>query len=171
MIARPIHRPRPIPFDTSAPAQPSHGTAANQPRAISWGAAVGPGMQAPGICHHAPSRLSPVKAPLPLGPAFGQTPPASPQATARRPSPALTAVSGGKPASNDGHQVGGPRQGSHHGGSSMSEISARYIGHGALSVRSSVTGRHYRFQGHGDSLVIDRNDVVLLKRISDLVIR
>ena len=66
--------------------------------------------------------------------------------------------------------VGGPRHHAPHG-HAMTEISARYIGHGALSVRSSVTGRHYRFQGHGDSVVIDRNDVVLLKRISDLVIR
>jgi hypothetical protein len=67
--------------------------------------------------------------------------------------------------------VGGPRKQNGHGTNPMTEISARYIGQGALSVRSSVTGRHYRFQGHGDSLVIDRNDVVLLKRISDLVIR
>lgn len=50
------------------------------------------------------------------------------------------------------------------------ELSARYIGHGALSVRSSVTGRHYRFQGHGDSQKIDKHDMLMLKRISDLIV-
>jgi hypothetical protein len=52
-----------------------------------------------------------------------------------------------------------------------SELSARYVGQGALSVRSSVTGRHYRFQGHGDSQKVDKHDLMLLKRIADLVIR
>lgn len=50
------------------------------------------------------------------------------------------------------------------------ELSARYIGHGALSVRSSVTGRHYRFQGHGDCQKIDKHDMLMLKRISDLIV-
>lgn len=54
---------------------------------------------------------------------------------------------------------------------STSELSARYVGQGALSVRSSVTGRHYRFQGHGDSQKVDKHDLMLLKRIADLVIR
>jgi hypothetical protein len=53
----------------------------------------------------------------------------------------------------------------------LTELSARYIGQGNLSVRSSVTGRHYRFQGHGDSQKIDKHDLMLLKRIPDLVIR
>ena len=53
----------------------------------------------------------------------------------------------------------------------MTDLTARYMGQGALSVRSSVTGRHYRFQGHGDSLTIDKNDLMLLRRIADLVIR
>ncbi|MES2090491.1 MAG: hypothetical protein V4532_11005 [Pseudomonadota bacterium] len=47
---------------------------------------------------------------------------------------------------------------------------AKYFGHGALSVRSSVTGRHYRFNGHGDTLVIDRRDHLMLLRIPDLQI-
>jgi hypothetical protein len=50
------------------------------------------------------------------------------------------------------------------------ELSARYVGQGALSVRSSVTGRHYRFQGHGDSQKIDKHDLLLLKRIADLIV-
>lgn len=52
----------------------------------------------------------------------------------------------------------------------QSELRARYIGQGALSVRSSVTGRHYRFQGHGDSQKIDKHDMLMLKRISDLIV-
>jgi hypothetical protein len=56
-------------------------------------------------------------------------------------------------------------------GLALTELSARYIGQGNLSVRSSVTGRHYRFQGHGDSQKIDKHDLMLLKRIPDLLIR
>lgn len=51
-----------------------------------------------------------------------------------------------------------------------SELSALYVGQGALSVRSSVTGRHYRFQGHGDSQTIDKHDMLMLKRIPDLIV-
>jgi len=51
-----------------------------------------------------------------------------------------------------------------------SELSARFVGHGALNVRSSVTGRHYRFQGHGDCQKIDKHDMMLLKRIPDLIV-
>jgi len=138
MIARPVHRPPPIPFDT-----PNSSTNGNQTRSVSWASTLGAGSQAIGISM-TPSRLSPVKAPLP----------------ACTPQP-----------SSSSSQANTPRRTSHANNNAMTEVCARYVGHGALSVRSSVTGRHYRFQGHGDSLVIDRNDVVLLKRISDLVIR
>lgn len=162
MIARPVHRPRPIPFDTQdTPAAHAGGPS----RAVSWGHASMPPMpfHATGAAHM-PARLSPVKVSLAGAPLL--TTPA--QAT-QRIQPA-NAGSVARPASSTqgAADVGGPRPGRQ---STMTEISARYIGQGALSVRSSVTGRHYRFQGHGDSLVIDRNDVVLLKRITDLVIR
>lgn len=39
-----------------------------------------------------------------------------------------------------------------------------------MSVRSSVTGRHYRFQGHGDCQKIDKHDLMMLKRIPDLIV-
>lgn len=52
----------------------------------------------------------------------------------------------------------------------LTGISAKYMGHGALSVRSSVTGRHYRFQGHGDCLSVDKLDLMLLRRIPDLLV-
>lgn len=50
------------------------------------------------------------------------------------------------------------------------EMQARFMGHGALSVRSAATGRHYRFQGHGDCLQVDKHDMMMLRRIPDLVV-
>ena len=161
MIARPVHRPAPIAFDAPSP-KPS----ASQPRAISWAAASGPAAHEPLSTQATPfsaPRLSPVRAPVPP----------APLAPIKR--PAVSAM----PAA--------PRPGGHQDGAQNSkarapvkspydnpnacELSARYIGQGALSVRSSVTGRHYRFQGHGDSQKVDKHDLMLLKRIADLVIR
>ncbi len=48
------------------------------------------------------------------------------------------------------------------------ELRATFHGHGVLSVRSSVTGMLYRFQGHGDTLLIDSRDALLLGRLSDI---
>ena len=50
----------------------------------------------------------------------------------------------------------------------VAELAARYVGQGSLCVRSSVTGRHYRFQGHGHTLRIDKHDQMLMRRISDV---
>ncbi|MDI1259960.1 hypothetical protein [Aquabacterium sp.] len=49
-------------------------------------------------------------------------------------------------------------------------LSAKYLGGGNLSVRSSVTGRHYRFEGHGATLAIDSRDQLMLGRITELLI-
>ena len=168
MIARPVHRPRPIPFDTQdTPDARTPGSASGSSRAVSWGNASSSASGIP----HMPARLSPVKVSLAAAPvlttpaqAAHRTLPANAGHVGKPVLPGQGGSSGGHAAA---HNVGGPRQ----HGRALTEISARYIGQGALSVRSSVTGRHYRFQGHGDSLVIDRNDVVLLKRIPDLVIR
>jgi len=175
MIARPVHRPQPIPFDTSSSASSSTHT-----RAISWAATLGP-MGTPPVARLSPVKVSLAAAPTPLHGGHHTHPPAYLHGQAvKRPAhaaPSATAL-GGQPSAARGnghaaasHDVGGPRRANNKDSQAMTEVSARYVGHGALSVRSSVTGRHYRFQGHGDSLVIDRNDVVLLKRISDLVIR
>ncbi len=48
--------------------------------------------------------------------------------------------------------------------------SARFLGQGSLSVQSSLTGRLYRFQGHGHSLTIDSRDALMLGRIPDLML-
>lgn len=50
------------------------------------------------------------------------------------------------------------------------QLSAKYLGGGNLSVRSSVTGRHYRFEGHGATLAIDSRDQLMLGRIPELLI-
>lgn len=52
----------------------------------------------------------------------------------------------------------------------VGEPSAKYLGRGNLSVRSSVTGRHYRFEGHGAILNIDSRDQLMLRRIPELLI-
>ncbi|WP_374592345.1 hypothetical protein [Aquabacterium sp.] len=43
-----------------------------------------------------------------------------------------------------------------------------FIGHGALSVTSSITGRHYRFTGHGAQLAVDPRDWSQLSRVPSL---
>lgn len=50
------------------------------------------------------------------------------------------------------------------------EVQAMFWGNGALSVQSSVTGRQYRFQGKGHSLLVDPRDVLMLRRIPDLAV-
>lgn len=50
------------------------------------------------------------------------------------------------------------------------ELRAKYLGGGNLSVRSSVTGRHYRFEGHGATLNVDSRDQLMLRRIPELLI-
>lgn len=50
------------------------------------------------------------------------------------------------------------------------QVSVKFLGQGALSVQSTVTGRHYRFQGEGHSLQVDRRDTLMLGRIPDLLI-
>lgn len=50
------------------------------------------------------------------------------------------------------------------------QVSVKFLGHGALSVQSTLTGRHYRFQGQGHLLQVDQRDVLMLGRIPDLLI-
>lgn len=48
---------------------------------------------------------------------------------------------------------------------------AKFMGQGALSVQSTLSGQHYRFQGHGHCLVVDPRDALMLGRIPDLLVR
>lgn len=43
-----------------------------------------------------------------------------------------------------------------------------FIGHGALSVTSSITGKHYRFTEHGAQLTVDPRDWSQLSRVPSL---
>lgn len=43
-----------------------------------------------------------------------------------------------------------------------------FIGHGALSVTSSITGKHYRFAEHGAQLPVDPRDWSQLSRVPSL---
>ncbi len=186
MIARSQTRTTPIPFDTPAAAQPRATRAINwsgsgNPAAPSLASVSSPtGDARPGtaligskvsLAGHLPlsaqnglgglataqhaanmPRLSPVKASLPFH------------------SPAATApgqASGALQTKADARAPSGRKPDAR----PLTEITARYTGQGSLSVRSSVTGRHYRFQGHGDCVTIDKSDVVLLRRIADLDIR
>jgi hypothetical protein len=45
---------------------------------------------------------------------------------------------------------------------------AIYHGQGTLSVLSSVTGHHYRFEGRGCTLTIDPRDRLVLGRLNEL---
>lgn len=136
MIARPVNRPRPIPF--AAPAPGTHA-----PRPVSWAASSG---HAPQALSHAPHQPVSLGHPAAANEARRNKP--RPPASATTPAPARTS--------------GTPKI--------ATELSARYVGQGALSVRSSVTGRHYRFQGHGDCQKIDKHDMLMLKRIPDLIV-
>ncbi len=156
MIARPINRPRPIPFE--AP-NIDLGDCGNRTRPISWAGASGPAVQ-PAVVPIAP--VTPI-AVMPIRPmisparsvAMPSSTPLAPMAA--RLSPVKVASSSAKLQAKDA-------------ASRATELLARYVGQGALSVRSSVTGRHYRFQGYGDSQVVDKHDLMLLRRISDLIV-
>ncbi|MBI2732443.1 MAG: hypothetical protein HYX44_03760 [Aquabacterium sp.] len=136
MIARPVTRPRPIPYAE----QPAGG---KPTRPVSWAAAAGPA--------------------LPSSPVEASAARPSPQLLVPPPPPRRSPV---RVATLDGRQAATPASHTTPSG----ELQARFTGHGALSVRSSVTGRHYRFQGHGDCQTIDKHDMMMLRRIPDLVI-
>lgn len=50
-------------------------------------------------------------------------------------------------------------------------VTAKFLGNGALSVQSTESGKHYRFQGQGHCLVVDPRDMLMLGRIPDLLVR
>lgn len=56
------------------------------------------------------------------------------------------------------------------GGGHGPQVTAKFLGQGALSVQSTLTGRVYRFQGQGHRLPVDPRDVLMLGRILDLLI-
>mgnify|MGYP000446862194 CR=1 FL=1 len=160
MIARPVTRPRPIPYAEQAPG-------AKSTRPVSWAASSGPAPLASADAQTAALAPRPVATLL------------APPAPARRSPVRVAANDQANDAANDApnsaHQA--PRQTARQtatptapGTPASGEMLARFMGNGALSVRSSVTGRHYRFQGHGDCQKIDKHDMMMLRRIPDLIV-
>ncbi len=156
MTPRTTSRPRPIPFGAlnapepktapaPLPARFSDTAQRRAPAPIPWGMTVGTAAIA------APPSVVTAEDPRALyevarrwqGQSVADTLPATPPAPAHRVAAAQPA-----PLTGDSH--------------------ARYTGQGSLCVRSSVTGRHYRFARHGDTLRIDKHDLSLLRRIADI---
>ncbi|RTL32788.1 MAG: hypothetical protein EKK47_03380 [Burkholderiales bacterium] len=152
MTPRPVNRPRPIPFAAPAPASSS-------PRPVSWTSSASPLAQAAPAALHATLPTA-----QPASQSVSQAKVVVPM-PARR-SQVLVNGSGGHWAATGSSPSAKGKQ----AGSPTLELSAKFVGQGALSVRSSVTGRHYRFQGHGDCQKIDKHDLMMLKRIPDLIV-
>jgi len=154
MTPRTTSRPRPIPFgalnapEPSAPPAPlpvrfSAAAQRRAPAPIPWGMPVGTAASVATVATVEDPRALYEVARRWQGQSVPEAAPASASAAARRPTSAPTA-----PLTGDTH--------------------ARYTGQGSLCVRSSVTGRHYRFARHGDTLRIDKHDLSLLRRIADI---
>jgi len=76
----------------------------------------------------------------------------------------------GRPRSQWAKPVAEPDPGSQACGVDQA-VQATYCGQGVLSVRSSVTGRLYRFEGRGCTQAIDPRDSLVLARLSDLLVQ
>lgn len=153
VIARPIRRTGPIPFAPFPPlaerplmAAPRETRDIRETRMRSrWLPTPHAGHP---VLHPAPS---PQQTPaqqviIQTSPHEGDTRPANPPSTSgtsQAPAPART-----------------PRGGCH----------AVYHGQGTLSVLSSITGHHYRFEGRGCTLTIDPRDRLVLGRLHELSI-
>jgi hypothetical protein len=177
MIARPPHRPRPIPFavpvrlssadhatHSTAKAQPHTLTAAAaarpSPRPVHWGDTPGGALAMPVEDPRALYAVTRVWQGRAGSAADGQgradaAGAAEAKALGAQPATAAHAA----PIAPAARALREP---------SVGELTARYTGQGSLCVRSSVTGRHYRFQGHGHTLRVDKHDQMLLRRIQDV---
>jgi hypothetical protein len=143
MIARPLNRIQPIPFGATPALSSAHT------RTVSWAESAGPAAQAGGA-RRGFEALRPGTAPQQMA-----------QILPRR-SPVMASGHGANvPPGSPTLVTPAPRP---------HELSAKFLGHGALSVRSSATGRHYRFQGHGDIQMVDARDQLMLGRINDLLL-
>ncbi len=160
MIARPQHRPRPIPFAVPVRLSSDHTAKANAhtltaaaaarpwPRPVHWGDTPGGALAMPAEDPRALYAITRVW----QGQA-GAAAEAAAQAQGEGPAQSKPQAAPASRALRD---------------SSAGELNARYTGQGSLCVRSSVTGRHYRFQGHGHMLRVDKHDQMLLRRIQDV---
>lgn len=151
MIARPLNRPHPIPFGAAPASNHAHT------RPVSWAESAGPAVQADKALQAFQARR-PVASPHQVA-----------QILQRRSLVVDSGHGAGTPPDADkARQMASQAAASK--GSRPHELPAKFLGHGALSVRSSATGRHYRFQGHGDVQMVDARDQLMLGRINDLLL-
>lgn len=164
MIARPTRRSQPIPFSTpDAGAVHATAAASHAPTPIGWASATPATAWRTGqvLLDRPAANMSLACEAAPARHATSFTPSAPCLASAAEPKPAPPGRATNRPAAPNPQRPRGTAAAS-------TPVTARYLGQGALSVRSSLTGRHYRFQGHGDTLSIDKDDLLLLRRIDDL---
>lgn len=149
MIARSPSRCRPIPFT-----DPLHESPSGLSRAVRWtppppfpGGLVTPRPAATSWMSRSLAGLHSANDP-------GAHQPAAPTPlSAAAASPTRTASAGRTPATPV-----------------LRQALARYDGPHSLSVRSSATGRHYRFPEQGATQVIDAADIALMRRIEDITL-
>ena len=110
--------------------------------------------------HWMPAANSPHAAPAPV----------RLQALSARVSPAPARATNPLAPSEPGLQRRNEAQGASPQPSPRGGCHATYHGQGTLSVISSVTGHHYRFEGKGCTLSIDPRDRLVLGRLQELSI-
>lgn len=145
MIARSLSHARPIPF-----LDPLHEPQGLPTRAVRWSPPppASPSPQGMTSTSWMPRPLEGQRS-TPANDHGGKA--AQPAGEARTAAPGGTTPRGGGPTT--------PRR-----------ATARYDGPHSLSVRSSATGRHYRFPQQGAIQVIDAADISLMRRIEDVTI-
>ncbi len=158
MIARPIRRTGPIPFApfpplAERPLERPMMAAPRETRDIRETRMRSRWLPAPPLGHTAPVSQQAQKVIIQAARSDGSARPASA-------SKAASASAGDPPQSAPIGTPRTPRGGCH----------AVYHGQGTLSVLSSITGHHYRFEGRGCTLTIDPRDRLVLGRLNELSI-
>lgn len=147
MIARPIRRTGPIPFAPFPPlAERPLLAASRETRDVRETRMRSRWLSAPHTAHPAQPAAQP----------FSHASAHRPEGGASQP----TASAGDKAQAAPATMARTPRGGCH----------AVYHGQGTLSVLSSITGHHYRFEGRGCTLTIDPRDRLVLGRLNELSI-
>lgn len=93
------------------------------------------------------------------------------RAASALPKAAAVAIDPRRPAANQSPNVRAAKPASerpHSAGPRARPRLFEFIGHGALSVTSSITGKHYRFTEHGIQLAVDPRDWSQLSRVPSL---
>ena len=144
MITRSSSRCRPIPFTDPLHEPPGLS------RAVRWSPPPPPA----GLVTPRPAATSWISRPLAGLHSANDPAPRTPDSLADKAPSANARLSAVRPASTP----------------VLRQALARYDGPHSLSVRSSATGRHYRFAETGVTQVIDAADIALMRRIEDITL-